>query len=587
MRTTKSAVIGAVCAALALSFAACSSPSNNNTTTTSSTATSTTSTTASSSSSSAGGDQGYMGGSIVTHGCTPQNPLIGGMTQEVCGGYILDTVSAQLVRYDSVTADPIMDVAESITPNSDSTVFTVKLNKGYMYSDGTEVKAQDFVNAWNYEAYMPNGFAQAPFLAPVKGFDDLQCGTVNDAAGRPQAACDTQPPKATKMSGLAVQDDYTFTITTSAPTSNLVVRLGYPAYQPLPASFFVAGSDPLKAADIDTYGKMPVTAGPYYVTGNTATDITLEKNPHYSGKVPGHVDKIDYRIYNDLAAAYADLVANNLDYIDSIPTDQMVGDQWINTLGKDRTSQVAGPTIQALDFSPADPQLKDVKLRQAISMAIDRPTVTKNIFNGARVPMTGWVPPFINGYKEGQCGDACTYNPDAAKALYAQTAGYKGTMQLSVNGDGGHKDWADAVCISIKNVLGIDCQTNVTPDFKTLLDQAEKGQLNGMFRAGWAMDYPSIEDYLTPIYKTGADSNYTNYSNKAFDQKLVDAAAAPTVDQANALYQEAEKMLATDLPSIPMWYYNLSTAWSNRVTNVVTTPFGYADLSAIQVLPGK
>jgi oligopeptide transport system substrate-binding protein len=576
MKTTKVAFAGALISALALALSACAG------TTTPPPASGTDNSTGSATDNSTA--NGYMGGTITTHGCTPQNPLFGGTTQEVCGGYILDTVSAQLVYYDSTTAEPKMDIAQSITPNSDSTVFTVKLNQGYKFSDGTEVKAANFVNAWNYEAYEPNGFAQSNFLAPIQGFDAMQCGTASDGS----ADCTGQPPTATTLSGLAIQDDYDFTITMGAPTSNLVVRLGYPAFQPLPDSFFTSmTADPLVAADLTGQGKIPVTAGPYMVQSNTSTDITLVKNPYYTGPNPGHVDKIDYRIYNDLSAAWNDIVANNLDFIDSIPSDQLVNDQWISTIGKDRTSSIPGPTIQAIDFSPTDPQLKDVKLRQAISMAIDRTTITQQIFNSTRVPMTGWVPPFIDGYTPNQCGDTCNYDPTQAKALYAQTAGYTGTLQLSVNGDGGHGPWATAVCNSINQVLGIDCQVNTTPDFATLLNEAQSGQLQGMFRSGWAMDYPSIEDYLAPIYQTGADSNYTNYSNPQFDSLLKQAAAAPTVDAANALYQQAERLLAQDLPSIPMWYYNLTTAWSNRVTNVITTPFGYADLSAIQVLPGK
>ena len=551
MKSTKRAVIGALAIALGLSLAACGTQNSGN------------------------------GGEIKVRGCTPQNPLFGGMTQEVCGGYILDYTSSQLVYYDNKTAQPHMDLAESITPNADSTVFTVKLVKGRKFSDGTEVKAQNFISAWNYEAYAPNGFAQSFFLTPIAGFEDMQCG---------DADCKVAP-KATTLSGLKLIDDYNFTITMSSPTSNMPVRLGYPAFQPLPDSFFAdIKADPVVAAagKLDAMGKIPVQAGPYMVTDNTATDITLQKNPNYTGPTPGHVDKVVFHFYDDsLMAAYNDVVANNLDFIDVIPVDLMAGDQWITQLGKDRTTVIAGPTIQAIDFSPNDPQLKDVTLRKAISEAIDRDTITKTLFNGSRLPLRDWVPPFIDGYKADGCGQACVYDEAQAKADYAKTAGYKGTMQLSVNAGASHELWAQAVCNNLNTVLGIDCQVNVVPKFATLLDQVAKGELQGIFRAGWAMDYPSMENYLAPIYGTGAQSNGAKYSNPAFDAKLVEAAAASDVASANKLYREAVDMLAKDLPSVPMWYYNTAAAWSDRVTNVIVTPMGYADLTAIQIKPGK
>ena len=80
-------------------------------------------------------------------------------------------------------------------------------------------------------------------------------------------------------------------------------------------------------------------------------------------------------------------------------------------------------------------------------------------------------------------------------------------------------------------------------DFKTFRTQVKKREMKGLFRTGWQMDYPSIENFLTPIFATGASSNDGDYSNKAFDAKLKEAAAATDSAKANELYQEAEGML--------------------------------------------
>ena len=91
-------------------------------------------------------------------------------------------------------------------------------------------------------------------------------------------------------------------------------------------------------------------------------------------------------------------------------------------------------------------------------------------------------------------------------------------------------------------------------DFATFRDQITNREMKGMFRTGWQMDYPTIENFLGPIYATGAGSNDGDYSNPDFDAKLQEAAAAPDAEEANTLYQEAEAMLAEDLPAIPLWY---------------------------------
>ena len=508
---------------------------------------------------------GQEGGEITARGCTPENPLIPTNTNESCGGNVLDAVTAKLVRYDTETTEPKNDIAESIETDDNKT-FTVKIKEGYKFSDGTEVKAHNFVDAWNWGAHAPNGQLNGYFFEPIQGYADLQC---------PAEAETCTKTAADKMSGLKVVDDHTFTITITTAVSNLPVRLGYTAFAPQPDAF-------LKASDKTEYGKMPIGAGPFKVTSNTATEIVLEKNSEYSGDNKPHVDKVTFKIYNDLSAAYNDVVANNLDLTDVIPADQLVDEAWKGALGDRHGSRETG-IIQTLTFSPADEQLANVDVRRALSMGLDRELITQQIFNGARTPATGWVSPVVDGYKGDACGDNCTFDKDAAKKLFDSAGGYDGTLLLSVNGDGGHKEWAEAVCNQWKSNLGVDCKVNTTPDFKTLRTQINKRELKGVFRSGWQMDYPSIENFLTPLYATGASSNDGDYSSKAFDAKLKEAAEASTLDDANKLYQEAERILAEGMPTIPQWYQDSQYGFSDKVTDVKMTAFSTWDLSAVQV----
>jgi oligopeptide transport system substrate-binding protein len=510
---------------------------------------------------------GQTGGEIVVAGCTPENPLIPGNTSEVCGGDIVEAMTSKLVQYNTENAAPENDIAESIETD-DNKLFTVKL-KPYKFHDGTDVKAKNFVDAWNYTAYGPNGQAGSYFYEPVAGYQDVQC---------PDEEC-KQKPKVKTMSGLKVVDDMTFTIQTTQQVSNLPVRLGYSAFAPMPDSFF---------ADPKAFEKKPIGAGPFKMDSISNTEFVLSKFADFSGSTKANVDKLTVRVYQDPTAAYADAVAGSLDYIDdsNIPLDQFVGGAYQADF-PDRNSQRESLSNGWITFSPSDPQLKDnPDLRKAISRAIDRDLITKQIFNGTRTPATGWVSPAVDGFKAGACGDSCTFDAAAAKAAFDAAGGYDGTLTMTYNADSPNKAWSEAVCNSIKNTLGIECVAVPTVDFATFNKKIDANELKGIFRSGWQADYPSIENYLTPIYSKGAfppGSNWSRYNNPEFEKLLAQAAAAPSLDEANALYQQAEALLAKDFPTAPLWNNKATAVWSDRVTDVKINAFGVLDFAEIKV----
>ena len=520
---------------------------------------------------------GTSGGEITIRGCNPQNPLIPSNTTETCGGNIIDAFAAKLVHYNAEDAKPEMDIAESIE-TTDNQTFTVKMKKGYKFQDGTEVKAKNFIDAWNFAAYGPNAQSSGYFMEPIEGFEDTQCtGPAKDAAGKDIDPCLGEgKAKVDKLTGLAATDDYTFTIKTTEKVSNLPVRLGYSAFSPLPDSFF---------KDPKAFGEKPVGAGPYQVESWTKNQsVVLKKFADYSGKFAGQLDKITFKIYQDSDAAYNDVIANQLDITDEIPTSALIDDKYKQDL-PDRNAQKATGVIQTVTFAPVavDPAYAKPEVRKAISMAINRDEIIKKIFNNTRVPATGWVSPVVDGYKADACGEACTFDAAKAKAALAAAGGFQGAITLSYNADASHKDWTEATCNSIKNALGVDCQAVGVVDFKTFRSEIKARTMKGMFRTGWQMDYPSIENFLAPIFKTKASSNDGDYSNPAFDKLLVDAAAATDPAAANAKYQEAEAILGQDFPAIPMWYGKTTMGWSDKVTNVKITAFGTIDLPSVKL----
>ncbi|HWM73294.1 MAG TPA: ABC transporter substrate-binding protein [Nocardioides sp.] len=520
------------------------------------------------------GDDDNPGGrpsaEIIVNGCNPENPLIPGNTAETCGGNILDVTTSKLIHYATEDAAPEMDIAESID-TTDNQNFTVKIKPDYLFSDGTPVTAESFVKAWNWTAYGPNGYQGAYFFEPVEGYADLQCTGPDE-----EDPCKGGAPAADTMTGLEVVDETTFTIKTSEKVSNLPVRLGYTAFAPMPEVFF---EDP---EAYGTAGTEPVSAGPYKITEFTENkQIVLEKNAEYAGDFGGKSDKITFKIYTDEAAAYADAVAGNIDIIDNIPTDNLTDDAWLGDFQDRGTSREQG-VIQMIGINPTvDKRLENPELRKAISMAVDRATITEEIFAGSATPATGWVSPVVDGYVADQCGEACVYDPEAAKELWDAEGGIEGDLTLTYNGDADHGPWTEAACNSIRQALDVECKATPTVDFATFLTDLGERKVDGMFRQGWQMDYPSIENFLVPLYSKGASSNYYNFDDAQFQELTKQGAAAETLDEANAFYQQAELRLAADMRIIPLWYTTGHVAWSDRVDNVDINAFGVPVYSEI------
>lgn len=517
-----------------------------------------------------GGSGEAGGGNTVTiRGCNPENPLIPVNTNETCGGDVVDQIFSKLVRYDPDTAEPIMEIAESIEPNEDNTVWTVTLKDGWTFHNGEAITAQSFVDAWNWGALGANAALNSYFFEPIQGFAEVQGEFDDTGAQIPDSAT------AETMSGLEVQDDLHFTITLTTPQSSWPLRLGYTAFAPLPSAFY---------EDTDAFGEAPIGSGPFqFESWDPNVSIAITRYDDYAGERQPQVDGATYQIYENFDAAYNDLQADQLDIMPELPTSAVAGNAYQNDLG-DRFIERATGVYQSITFAPVavDPSLDNDTLRHAISMAINRDAIIEAIFSGTREAATGWVSPVVEGYEAGACGEFCTFDEARAQELLEEAGGYTGTLAIHYNGDADHQGWVDATCNSITQTLGIECQGAPEVDLATLRTKINSRELTGILRTGWQMDYPSAENFLAPLYATGAGSNDGDYSNLEFDAKLQEAAAAQG-DEALALYNEAERMLAADMPAIPMWHYKIIAGFSTHVDNVKITPFGTVDLLGVTV----
>jgi oligopeptide transport system substrate-binding protein len=503
----------------------------------------------SSSSSGASGGNGPGKGIVTANSSEPQNPLIPSNTNEQGGTKVISSVFSGLVYYDA-KGGPHNDLAESITP-SDPTDYTITLKSGQKWSDGTAVTAKNFVDAWNYGALSTNAQLLSSFFAPIAGYD----------------AVSATPPTAKTLSGLKVVDDTHFTVKLSRPQADFPLQLGYIAFFPLPDKAFT---------DIKAFGQNPVGDGPYMLKSPTAwqhnVKIDLVPNPHYAGPRKAQNGGLTLTFYQSDEAAYNDLLAGSLDVLDAVPPSGLgtfqkdLGDRAVNQPAAIFQSFTIPEKLA--HFSGAEGALR----RQAISYAIDRPTITKAIFKGTRTPAKDFTTPTISGYSGNLQGNAVlSYDASKAKQLWAEAdamSPWSGTFTLAYNADGGHQEWVDAVVNGIKNTLGIQAQGKPYPTFAALRKDVTDRTMTGAFRSGWQADYPGLYDFIQPLYYTKASSNDGDYSNPQMDKLIDEAAAAKSLDESNKLLNEAQSVLFTDLPAIPLWYANVTGGSSQNVSDV-------------------
>ncbi len=481
---------------------------------------------------------------VKTNGSEPQNPLIPTNTNETGGGKIIDSIFAGLIYYDA-EGNPVNDMAESVTVDDPQTL-TVTLKEGQTFTDGTEVQSHNFIDAWNYGALLSNEQLSSYFFEDIEGFS-----WDGDS----------------ELTGLEEIDDYTFKIHLNKPATDFALRLGYSAFFPLPDVAF---------EDMEAFGQNPIGNGPYKLAGDDAwqhdVQIDLVKNEDYQGGRQAQNGGLTITFYASQDAAYADLLAGNVDVIDGVPPvalptfESDLGDRAVNQPAAIFQSFTVPERLA--HFSGEEGKLR----RQALSMSINREEITETVYQGTRTPASDFTSPVIAGWSDSLAGaEYLEYNPDEAKKLWAEAdaiSPWDGSFQIAYNSDGGHQQWVDAVSNQIKNTLGIEASGAPYVDFASLRADVTDRKIQTAFRTGWQADYPGLYNFLGPLYATNAGSNDGDYSNPEFDALLASGISNTDLDAANADFQAAQEILLQDLPVFPLWYSNVTGGYAETVDNV-------------------
>lgn len=330
-------------------------------------------------------------GIVFANETEPQNPLVPSNTSEVGGGRIIDLVFSNLVRFET-DGTVVNEVAESIE-TEDNQTYTVKIQDGWTFTDGTPVTSDSFIKAWNYGALLSHAHLSSYFYDVIEGFSYEEDS---------------------ELTGLTKIDDLTFTIKLTAPASDFKLRLGYSAFAPLPEAAFT---------DMEAFGQAPIGNGPYKVDSWTHdAEIVLSKNADYKGGQTVANEGIIFKIYTDYDAAYNDLLADSVDVLDAIPDSAL--STFTEELG-DRAVNQPGAVIQCFSINVNTEHFKmdeEGRLRRAaLSRAINRKEICETLYYETRTPASDFTSPVIAGWTDQVSGnEVLTFDDAEAKSLWEQ-----------------------------------------------------------------------------------------------------------------------------------------------------------------------
>jgi peptide/nickel transport system substrate-binding protein len=373
--------------------------------------------------------------------------------------------------------------------------------------------------------------------------------------------------KAKTLAGVTVVDDTTVEVRFNQPD------VLFPIY---PVGLFDA--DVLQRGP-DWFLQASAGTGPFeFQEWKRGVDVRLSAFSGYWGGTP-KIDGVDFMIVPEIETALSLYETKGIDLVEvprsamrRVLKDPRFADQML---------QVPAAQINYLGMTQSlYPPFKDKRVREAISLAVDRDAIVKGLQGGAGFPLYGSITPGIAGYA---AVPKIPYDPQRAKQLLAE-AGYpdgKGLPPIEIQATPVEKDDLAYFADHFKKVLGMDVSVKVV-ERATHIKQMNAGEV-AFFPWGWTADYPDALYYLSQLWYSKSPYNRIRWHDDAYD-KLIDEAKT-TADPAARykIYAAAEKVLLDEWAMAPLYVRMQISLKQPNVQNVYLTPFRYLPFAAVSI----
>jgi oligopeptide transport system substrate-binding protein len=480
----------------------------------------------------------------------------GDWQNRVIGDYIEGLVT------EDAKADAIPGQAESWDVSADGLTYTFHLRDGIQWSDGVPVTAADFEFAFRRLFDPATASEYAYLMYPIKGGSEIADGSM---------------PVDSADFGVKAVDEKTVEITLEGPTPYFLQALTHYTGFPVPKHVVEAKGDQwTNVENIVGNGPFKVVE---WVPGNYIKSV---KSDTYYGKDDIKIDEVYYYVQDDLAAAFNRYRAGEYDILTDLPNDQQ---QWVidNLPGEGHFTPFAG--IHYYTINTTVKPFDDVKVRQAMSMAINRDIIGTDIWATGEPVAYTVVPPGTANYE-----GTTPYKPAWADWSYEErvaeakkimeAAGYSASnplkLQLKYNTNDNHQRLAVAIS-AMWAEIGIQAElfNSETP---VHYDSLEAGDFQ-VGRAGWLLDYSDASNILE-LFKTGTDNagtinwgnNYSRFSDPKFDELMNQAAAESDLLKRAGLLNQAEAIAMEGVAVIPLVYYLASNVVKPNIKGFEDNP---------------
>jgi peptide/nickel transport system substrate-binding protein len=392
------------------------------------------------------------------------------------------------------------------------------------------------------------------------------------------------------VESVTAKDAHTVIIKTNTPNPMLPLEI---------ASIYVVSKHVGEKSKTEDYnaGRAVVGTGPYKFVSFTPGDRTVfERNPAYYGPKP-EWDKVTYRFINNGAARTAALLAGDVDVIDKVAVTD------VEKLRKTSSVSVyTYPGLRVLLLQPsfkqganefvtdnagkplAENPLRDQRVRQALSVSINRKALADRVLQGTVTEANQWMPKGSFGYNP-EVKDIA-YNPDQAKKLLAE-AGFPQGFQVTIHVPGDRYPQAPETVQAVAQFwsrIGVKTKVEVVP-WAAYSSRANKNDYavsviawgNGTGEAGYGL----LQTLATTDAKRGRGANnWGRYSNEAVDKALDAATVEFSADRRAAIFRHAAKLVTDDVGNIPLFHYQ--NIWAAK-KGLKVTPLLSDRTTALQV----
>ena len=467
-----------------------------------------------------------------------------------------------------ITLEPEPGVAERWEISPDGTVYTFFINPQAKWSNGEPVTASDYVWSWERALHPETGSLYAYMLFPVVNAEKFASGAIDDFA----------------EVGIKSLDAKTLRISLNAPTPYFLQLMDHYS------TFAVHPETVLKFGGMSD--RFTLWTRPENIVSNGAftlkewslnRQIKVEKNPHYWDKSSVALEGVYFYPTENVVSEERMFRSEQLHVTQGIPLGKIP-----NYRAVQNSPYVQAPYLGTYYYliNTKKPPVDDVRVRKALSYAIDRDTLTRTVLRDTAIPAYSITPPDTLGYNPPKL---FSFDPEQARALLAEAGypdgqGWPG-LEITYNTNEDHRKIAVAVQQMWKDELGIDVSIT-NQEWKVYLNTVSQGEFQ-VARRGWIGDYVDANNFLDLFLANGGNNN-TGYANAEFDDIILNQAPkAASREERYQLFFQAETMMMQEMPIIPFYTYTSKRLIHPSVNGIYPNLMDSLNLKYVRLDPNQ